>query len=59
MPVTSSQPTFETAFREGKTVVTRNGHTMFPEDIVKELLVLQTQNADLRANLAKLEAEQG
>lgn len=58
MSNTSTQPSFATARREGKTVITRNGHTMFTEDVVKELLALQAQNANLRARLAALEVQQ-
>jgi len=50
--MSQKQPVFAVKMQQNRFCITRNGHTMFLEDVVKELHSLQRQNTALRQQLA-------
>tara|TARA_B100002049_G_scaffold188725_1_gene145590 strand:+ start:461 stop:634 length:174 start_codon:yes stop_codon:yes gene_type:complete len=57
--MSQKQPEFALSVRQKQFVITRNGHTMFLEDVLKEIHALQRENAELRHQLALRTKESG
>ncbi|MEC9319710.1 MAG: hypothetical protein VYD08_07500 [Pseudomonadota bacterium] len=57
--MSQKQTEFALCVRQKQFVITRNGHTMFLEDVLKEIHALQRENAELRHQLALRTKESG